>query len=115
MPGFLMHVNAACQCTHMAPATIVPSQPRVLVGGQPVAPIGSQIVVAGCLFTVPGPKPQPCVTIKWLMPSVRVLVLGQPAMLLPAPGTGPGLCLSAEQLPQGPPIVSAVQPRVIAT
>lgn len=115
MPGFLMHVNAACQCTHAGPASIIPAQPRVLVSGQPVATMTSQIMVAGCAFTVPGPKPQPCITIKWLMPSVRVLVLGQPAMLLPAPGAGPGLCLSPEQIPQGPPIVSAVQLRVIAT
>jgi hypothetical protein len=115
MPGFLMHVNAACQCTHAGPATIVPAQPRVLVSGQPVATLSSQIVVAGCAFTIPGPKPQPCIIIKWLMPSVRVLVMGQPAMLQPAPGVGPGLCQSAEQIPQGPPIVSAVQPRVIAT
>ena len=115
MPGFLMHVNAACQCTHAGPATVIPAQPRVLVSGQPVATMTSQIMVAGCAFTVPGPKPQPCITIKWMMPSVRVLVLGQPAMLLPAPGAGPGLCLSPEQIPQSPPIVSAVQLRVIAT
>lgn len=115
MPGFLMHVGAACQCTHGAPANIVPAQPRVLVSGQPVATMTSQVLVAGCVFTLPGPKPQPCVTVRWLMPSARVLVMGQPAMLLPAPGTGPGLCQSAEQIPQGPPIVSAVQPRVIAT
>jgi hypothetical protein len=118
MPGLALHVNAGCQCTHAAPATIIPAQARVLVSGQPVATMASQIVVAGCPFQIPpppGPKPQPCVTIKWLMPSARVLVGGVPAMLLPAPGSGPGLCLSAEQIPQGPPIVSAVQPRVIAT
>jgi hypothetical protein len=115
MPGLLMHVNAACLCTHAGPATIVPTQPRVLVSGQPVAQMTSPIVVAGCAFTIPGPKPQPCVTVKWLLPSARVLVVGQPAMLIPAPGTGPGLCQSAEQIPQGPPIVGAVQPRVIAT
>ena len=115
MPGLLMHANAVCQCTHAAPATIVPTQARVLVSGQPVATMTSQIMVAGCPFTLPLPKPQPCITIKWLMPSVRVLVLAQPAMLVPAPGPGPGLCQSAEQIPQGPPIVSAVQLRVIAT
>ncbi|HSI59406.1 MAG TPA: hypothetical protein VLA16_17725 [Ideonella sp.] len=115
MPGLLLHVNAVMQCTHGVPAQIVPAQPRVLVSGQPVATMSSQVLVAGCPFTVPGPKPQPCITVKWLMPSVRVLVMGQPAMLQPAPGTGPGLCLSAEQIPNGPPIVSAVQPRVMAT
>jgi len=114
MPGLLMHVNAVCQCTHAAPATIVPAQPRVLVSGQPVATMTAQITVAGCPFTIPGPKPQPCVTIKWLMPSARVLVMGQPAMLIPAPGAGPGMCQSPEQIPQGPPVVGTVQPRVIA-
>lgn len=114
MPGFLMHVNAGIQCTHAAPGTIVPTQPRVLVSGQPVATMTAQIAVLGCVFTVPGPKPQPCVTIKWLMPSARLLVMGQPAMVLPSPGPGPAMCQSPEQIPQGPPIVSAVQPRVIA-
>lgn len=118
MPGFLLHVNAVMQCTHAAPATITPSQPRVLVSGQPVATMASLIAVAGCPFQIPvgaGTKPQPCMTIKWAMPSTRFLVGGQPAALVPAPGTGPGICQSAEQIPQGPPIVSAVQARVIGS
>jgi hypothetical protein len=49
------------------------------------------------------------------MPAARVMVMGQPAAVLPAPGSGPGLCLSIEQIPAGPPIVSTVQPRVIGT
>jgi len=114
MPGLLLHTNAAMTCTHGAPALIPPAQPRVLVSGQPVATMACVITVAGCPFTLPNGKPQPCVTIRWLMPSARVLVAGVPALLQPAPGPGPGLCQSPEQVPQGPPIVSAVQPRVIA-
>jgi hypothetical protein len=89
MPGFLLHVNAGLQCTHMAKATIAPLQPRVVVGSQPVAPLASVIAVAGCPFQIPvvaGTKPQPCVTVKWTMPSTRFLVAGQPAALAPAPG-----------------------------
>lgn len=118
MPGFLLHVNATMQCTHQAPATIAPSQPRVVVSGQPVATMASQIAVTGCPFQIPvgaGTKPQPCVTVKWTMPSTRFLVGGQPAALLPTPGTGPGICFSVEQIPQGPPVVSVVQTRVIGT
>ena len=115
MPGFLLHVNAAMQCTHLGPAKIAPSQLRVLVTGQPVATMAGLIGVAGCAFTVPGPKPQPCVTVKWTMPSTRFLVGGQPALLDPAPGPGPGVCQSAEQIPQGPPAVSAFQTRVVGS
>jgi hypothetical protein len=113
MPGFLLHVNAAMQCTHLAKATVAPSQIRVLVGGQPVATMASLIGVVGCPFTVPGPKPQPCVTVKWAMPSARFVIDGQPAALAPAPGPGPGGCQSAEQVPQGPAVVGMVQSRVI--
>lgn len=116
MPGFLLHVNAVMQCAHMAPATTAPTQPRVLVNGQPVATVANIITVAGCPFTIPGPKPQPCVLIKWLMPATRVLVNGQPALLQPTPsGAGAGICQSVEQIPQGPPIISMVQTRVIGT
>jgi hypothetical protein len=115
MPGFLLHVGAVMQCTHGAPATVAPLQPRVLVSGQPVAPLASVIAVAGCPFTIPPGKPQPCVLVKWLMPSTRFLVSGQPAALAPGPGAGPALCQSPDQIPNGPPIVGFVQPRVMGT
>jgi hypothetical protein len=117
MPGLMMHFSLGCQCTHLATAVITPGQPRVLVSAQPVATMAGQIAVAGCPFQVPvgaGTKPQPCVTVKWSMPSTRVLILGQPVMLVPGPGPGPGVCLSVEQIPAGPPAISAVQPRVFA-
>lgn len=118
MPGFLLHVNAVMTCTHViGQAKTAPVQTRVLVSGQPVATIPPglpTITVAGCPFTVPGPKPQPCVTVRWLMPSARVMVMGLPAMVAPTPGPGPGICQSVEQIPQGPPIVGAMQARVFA-
>jgi len=118
MPGYLLHANAAMTCQHVTgKATIAPAQTRVLVSAQPVATIppgAPTISVAGCLFTLPNGKPQPCVTVKWGMPSTRVLVMGLPAMLAPAPGPAPGICQSAEQIPQGAPIVGAMQARVFA-
>jgi len=118
MPGLLMHANVGMQCTHFAKATIAPSQPRVIVSGQPVATMASPIAVEGCPFQVPagaGTKPQPCVTVKWTMPSTRFVVNGQSAALIPTPGTGPGICQSVEQIPQGPPTVKVVQARVIGS
>jgi hypothetical protein len=114
MPGFLMHVGAIAACPHQGRVTTTPTQTKVLVSGQPVATSTNRYMVGACVFTVPGPKPQPCVTTQWLPSSFagRVRVLGQPVLLQATVGTGQGLCFSAEQAPQGPPSVTAVQTRV---
>jgi uncharacterized Zn-binding protein involved in type VI secretion len=118
MPGFLLHVGAGVQCFHKATATISPGLPKVLVSGQVVATTASQVTVAGCPFQVPvpsGTKPQPCVSIKWGSVATKVLVGGQPALLGPAPGVVPGICQSAERIPQGAPSILTLQARVSAT
>jgi hypothetical protein len=115
MPGFLFHVGAGVQCTHGGVVTTTPTQPRVVVNGLSVATTANLLTVAGCVFTVPGPKPQPCVRVQWANVSTRVLVNGVPPLLQTGTGPGGGICQSAEQIPQGPPIVSAVQSRVTAT
>jgi hypothetical protein len=119
MPGLLLHANAIAQCTHVGPVTIAPGQMRVLVSTQPVATAAATITVAGCPFQVPtpgGPKPQPCVRVQWTMMSTRVFASGQPVLLQPTPsGPGPGVCQSAEQIPQGPPTINTMQTRVLGT
>ena len=111
MPGFLVHVGATAICPHAGQVTFTTTNARVLVSGQPAVTQPDLFTIAGCPFTVPGPKPQPCVTGRWIVPATRVLVNGQPAILL----TSTGLCQSAEQIPQGPPTVIATQTRVGGT
>ena len=94
-------------CPHGGQVTTVSSNVRVLVSGMPVATFGDQYMVAGCVFLAA--KPQPCMRVQWLVPAARVLVNGQPAILQ----LSTGLCLSADQIPAGPPIVATTQPRVI--
>jgi hypothetical protein len=81
----------------------------VLVSGQPVATMADTTLVAGCVFTVPPGKPQPCVRVQWLVPATRVFIMGQPVLIQ----TSTGLCLSPEQIPNGPPTIVAPQPRVV--
>jgi hypothetical protein len=104
----LFHLGATAMCPHGGQLSTVPGNPRVLVGGQPVATLTDQYPIAGCAFTLPGPKPSPCILARWLRPAARVLVGGQPAILR----TSVGLCHSPEQLPQGPPNVVVTQIRV---
>jgi hypothetical protein len=109
MPGTLVHVGASINCTHAAPVTITSTNTRVLVSGMAVATLADMFLVVGCPFTLPGPKPQPCVKVQWMTPATRVFVNGQPVILQ----ASAGLCQSAEQIPQGPPIIAATQMRVI--
>ena len=111
MPGPVFHLGGTAICPHGGQVTVIPTNTRVFVSGQPVATMADTYLVAGCAFTIPGPKPQPCVKVQWLVPATRVLAGGQPVILQ----TSTGLCLSAEQIPQGPPTIIATQPRVIAT
>jgi hypothetical protein len=111
MAAPLFHVGATAICPHGGQVTVTSSNTRVLVGGTPVATMADTCTVAGCAFTVPPGKPQPCVRVQWLVPAARVLVTGQPALLQ----TSSGLCLSAEQIPQGPPSVVTTQPRALGT
>ncbi len=110
MPGFLVQVGASAICPHGGQINIIPSNSRVLLNGQPASTINYQFMVTGCAFSV-GTKPQPCLTVKWLVPSARVFLSGSPAILQ----NSTGLCLSAEQIPQGPPNVITPQPRVRGT
>lgn len=107
MPGFLHHVGASAICPHGGPIQTLPGNPRVRLMGMPVATMADQALVAGCAFNAGG-VPKPCLTVQWLGPAVRVRAGGLPVILQ----TSPGLCLSPEQIPQGPPVVVAGQVRV---
>ncbi len=107
MGAFIFQVGASAICPHGGQVSVVPTNARVLVGGQPVAVLADQFLIAGCAFTVPPGKPQPCVKVQWLVPAARVLVGGQPAILQ----SSSGLCQSPEQIPQGPPTVLVTQIR----
>ena len=101
-------------CPHSGQVTIVSSNSKVLVGGQPVATFSDTYTIAGCPFQIPvgaGTKPQPCMKVQWLVPAMRVLVGGQPPVL----STSTGLCQSAEQIPQGAPSVTTTQMKVSGT
>ncbi|HEX9893373.1 MAG TPA: hypothetical protein VGA78_05585 [Gemmatimonadales bacterium] len=110
MPTPVAHVGAVALCPHGGPVTEIPATPRVLLSGMPAATMADQYLIAGCVFNVAG-APHPCVRVQWLVPAVRVTASLMPLILQ----TSVGLCLAADQVPQGPPVVSSTQPRVLGT
>ena len=110
MPGPVLHPGTIATCPHGGVLTIVAASPRVLVNGVPAAVLTDQGLVAGCVFMA-GPKPQPCVTTRWIAGATRVLAGGVPLLINPCVA----ICQSVEQIPGGPPIITGSQTRVIAT
>jgi uncharacterized Zn-binding protein involved in type VI secretion len=110
MPGPFYHAGAAAMCPHGGQVLTTPSSPRVLVSGMPVATLPDASTVVGCVFNVAG-APHPCVRVQWTVGAVRVLIDGKPALLQ----SSMGLALAPDQAPQGPPIITTTQMRVIAT
>lgn len=108
MAGNLLHVNATVTCPHGGQATIRPAQTRTIVSGQVASTLADVYTITGCPFTV-GNKPQPCVLVQWVTPSARIKINGSPALLQ----SSTGRTVSAEQIPQGAPMVTVVQQRVV--
>jgi hypothetical protein len=108
MPGYILHVGVTSICPHGGQVTIITTNGRVFLGGQPAATQSDTYTVTGCAFTVPPGKPQPCILVRWMVPAMRVHVGGSPVILQDSTG----ICQSPEQIPQGPPTVITSQVRV---
>jgi hypothetical protein len=114
MPGQLLHLAAGIKCMHGGTDTAQSTNVRVRVSGMVVLTSADAYPVLGCPFQVPAPsgtKPQPCVRIQWAALAARVKVNGTPPILATSGGNG----ISAEGIPQGPPVVAGFQIRAVAT
>lgn len=106
----LLHVGFTCMCPHGGQVQATASSQRVKLGGQAAVTVSDTFTISACPFQIPvgpGTKPQPCIKVQWVSPAVRVTIEKKPALTT----TSSGLCLSAEQIPQGPPNVTVTQVR----
>lgn len=107
MTAPILQLGCNVQCPHGGLATPVASNTRVRLGGAFALLQSDAWTVAGCPLNVAG-SPHPCVTIEWSGAASQVRVDGQPVLL----ATSVGLCKAADQVAQGPALVSGVQTRV---
>jgi hypothetical protein len=110
MGDYLQHVGTVALCPHGGSISVISTNVRVKAMGQLVAVLGDTYMVGGCPFQIPGPVstiPQPCLSVQWFVPALRVKVMGRPVLLK----SSTGLCLSAGP-PGGAPNVQVTQMRV---
>lgn len=114
MAAFILTDGATIMCPHSGTVNITTSNTQVKADGQAIVTMSDTFTISGCPFQIPvgaGTKPQPCVTLKWIVPAKRVKVNGQLVLLQDSSG----ICQSAEQIPQGPPNVVMTQMRAKGT
>ena len=109
MSGNTLNVNSVLQCPHGGSVQIITANARVKVDNAFAALATDQFIISGCPFQIPigtGTKPSPCLTVQWLVTDMRSKVNSTPTLSK----SSVGLCLTAEQIPQGP--VSIVNTQV---
>jgi hypothetical protein len=111
MAGPSLTAASTLLCPHGGTVAIVPSSTRATAGGAPIATTADTFTIAGCVFTLPGPVPSPCVRVQWIVPELRVKHGGAPAL----DAGSVGLCLAATGAPQGPVSIQPAQSRVKGT
>lgn len=108
MADFILTTASTLMCPHGGQVQLSSSNSQANIQGSPALLLSDRHTVSGCPFQIPvgpGTKPQPCVSVQWLVGATQTRVGGVPVLLQ----SSVGLCLSAEQIPQGPPSVSQVQ------
>lgn len=105
MPGYILTTTSTVMCTHGGQASLSTANTAVKIDGA-AALLESDIhSVAGCPFTVPPGKPQPCIRIEWSGGATACKANGTGVLVT----SSIGKCISAEGATQGVAIVAMTQ------
>lgn len=114
MAAALLTTASSLQCPHGGTVSIVSTNSTVSADSTPLALATDTFTIAGCPFQIPvgtGTVPHPCIRVQWTKPNVFTMVNGTPTLAQDSVG----LCLAADQVPQGPVSVVNTQPKVSGT
>ena len=111
MPGHILTTASTVMCTHGGQATLTTSNVKLMVDGAPALLESDIHTVAGCPFTVPPSKPQPCIRIEWSGGATQCKVGGTGVLIK----TSIGKCISAEGATQGIAMIVMTQIKAQAT
>jgi hypothetical protein len=106
MPG-LLNMSSVMMCPHGGQIQSITSNSQVQAAGDFAVRASDTFSIVGCPFFL-GPSPHPCMTVQWVQPAARSRVSSDYTLT----EASVGLCLAADQTPQGPVIIALTQPRV---
>jgi hypothetical protein len=105
MPGYILTTASQVMCTHGGSAILTTSNTQMIVDNSPALLESDVHSVAGCPFTLPGPKPSPCIRIEWTAGATMCKSNGTKVLVQ----SSIGKCISAEGSTQGLALVIQTQ------
>jgi len=109
----LLTTASSLQCPHGGTVSISSTNTQVKAAAA-LALATDTFTISGCPFQIPvgtGTVPHPCVKVQWTKPNVKTTVNGTPTLAQDSVG----LCLAADQAPQGPVSVVQADPKASGT
>ncbi len=107
MAGSALTAASSMQCPHGGQVQAVPSNLRAKADG-PLLTQSDTFTIVGCPFTIPPATPSPCLQVKWIVADTRAKAAGNATLSQ----SDTGLCINAQNAPQGPVVVVNTQTRV---
>jgi len=107
MAAAFLATAATLNCPHGGQVVISSSNTKVLAGAA-LALATDTFTITGCPFQLPtpgGPVAHPCVCVQWVKTNRQCSVGGVPTLA----ADSAGLCLAADQVPQGSVVISPAQ------
>ncbi|MCY1078704.1 hypothetical protein [Archangium lansingense] len=108
--GALLNTSSTLQCPHGGQVQVMSSNTRAKAGGSFLVRASDTFTIAGCVFA-PGGVPHPCMSVKWVSTALRGTVLGDALLTMDSVG----LCLAADNAPQGTVLILSTQQRASGT
>jgi hypothetical protein len=103
----LLTTSSVLMCPHGGTVMATSSNTRAKAG-EFILRMSDTFTITGCPFTLPGPTPHPCMTVQWVKSALRCKAAGDFALAQDSIG----MCLAADQAPQGTVLIQSTQPRV---
>ena len=103
----LLTTASQLACPHQGTVSIVSSNTRAKADGAFIVRSGDTFTIAGCSFVLAS-SPHPCVSVQWIVPTLKNQAGGDQVLN----EDSVGLCLAADQAPQGNVQVSSTQSKV---
>jgi hypothetical protein len=105
--GDYLTANSVLMCPHGGMVSAVATNSHVTLGGAQIVLATDTFTIGGCAFMI-GPSPHPCVQVQWIVTALRGTAGGAQPLTMDSVG----LCVAADNAPQGSVLIQTTQARV---